>query len=470
MIEPKPPSQDMTIIRILLIDDQPIVAESIRRLLVSEPDLEFHYCSNGEQALSAATEIKPTVILQDLVMPDIDGFMLVKSFRDNLETQDIPIIVLSNREDATTKAESFSVGANDYLVKLPDPIELIARVRYHSTAYSNLLRRYEAERALAYNKELEQRVEERTTELREALENLKETQAKLVHNEKMTSLGQLVAGIAHEINNPINFICGNIDYVNQYVNDLIDILHSYEENYPEPIPEILEKSSEIELDFVQKDLQKILASMTMGAQRIDDLVLSLKAFSRLDESGTKVVNIHQGIESTLVILASKIQDIKIIKNYGDLPDLECFPGQLNQVFMNVLENAVDALEEAGFNQESLFLKGHHDWIPEIYIQTNILNSNKVRIQISDNGSGIPEKIRSKIFDAFFTTKAVGKGTGLGLSISHQIVVEKHRGNLECFSIPGRGSTFVIEIPIRFSVSNANSETNLDIKDHVNAAF
>ncbi|MEO1404678.1 MAG: response regulator, partial [Cyanobacteria bacterium J06635_1] len=205
-------------VTVLLVDDQPIVAESIRRLLAIEEDVRFYYCREAKQAIPTALEVAPTIILQDLVMPDVDGLMLVKFFRANPATHNIPIIVLSNKEEATIKAEAFATGANDYLVKLPDPIELIARIRYHSKAYINFLKRDEAERTLAYNKELERRVEERTAKLTQALNELRQTQAQLVHNEKMSSLGQLVAGIAHEINNPINFIHGNLSHIQKHTH------------------------------------------------------------------------------------------------------------------------------------------------------------------------------------------------------------------------------------------------------------
>ncbi|MEM6434827.1 MAG: response regulator, partial [Cyanobacteria bacterium P01_D01_bin.115] len=277
---------------VLLIDDQPIVAESIRRLLLSEPDIHFHYCSDPQQAIPFAIKISPTVILQDLVMPDTDGLMLVKFFRNTPVTKDIPVIVLSNRDEAMIKAESFSHGANDYLVKLPDPVELIARVRYHSTAYCNLIKRHEADLTLAYNKELEHRVEARTTELKQALENLKQTQSKLIHNEKMSSLGQLVAGIAHEINNPVNFIHGNVKYIDTYVTGLCEILEIYEQNFDSSTPALLDKYEEIDFEFVRADLPRVIKSLKVGTERIQNLVSGLKAFSRFDEAEIKLADIH----------------------------------------------------------------------------------------------------------------------------------------------------------------------------------
>lgn len=214
-------------IRVLVVDDQPIIVESIRRLLATESDVEVNFCHDPTLALSTAAELKPSVILQDLVMPDVDGLMLVKFFRAHTRTKDIPIIVLSSKDEAKTKAAAFAAGANDYLVKLPHPVELIARLRYHSAAYQNFLKKDEAEQAIADNKALEKRVEERTAELKQALNNLQRAQAKLIHREKMSSMNQLVAGIAHEINNPINFIYGNLRYVKGYVQDLLDLVANY---------------------------------------------------------------------------------------------------------------------------------------------------------------------------------------------------------------------------------------------------
>ncbi|NEQ42596.1 MAG: response regulator [Leptolyngbya sp. SIOISBB] len=423
---------------VLLIDDQPIVAESIRRLLLGEPDIQFHYCSDPQQAIPFAIKVSPTVILQDLVMPDTDGLMLVKFFRNTPATKDIPVIVLSNRDEAMVKAESFSQGANDYLVKLPDPVELIARVRYHSTAYCNLLKRHEADLTLAYNKELERRVEARTAELKHALENLKQTQSKLIHNEKMSSLGQLVAGIAHEINNPVNFIHGNVEYVERYVTGLYEVLEIYEQNFDNSIAALLDKYAEIDFEFVRADLPKVIKSLKIGTERIQNLVSGLKAFSRFDEAEVKLVDIHQGINSTLMILGPKLKDINVTCEYDELSKIECLPGPLNQVFMNIIANAIDAVE--------------HVDNPSILIRTKGLPHDLIQVTISDNGVGISKETQTKLFDAFFTTKSVGKGTGLGLSISHQIIVEKHGGNISFESEVGQGTTFTIEIPAHHSDS------------------
>ncbi len=284
---------------------------------------------------------------------------------------------------------------------------------------------------------LEQRVDERTQELQEALQNLKETQVQLIQTEKMSSLGQLVSGVAHEINNPINFIQGNLVYVNEYAQELLRLIDLYQQEYPNLRAVLQDQIDANHLNFIRTDLPKLVASMEMGTERIQKIVQSLRNFSRLDEAEVKVANIHEGIDNTLLILNHRLtQGIEVVKKYGDLPLIPCYPAQLNQVFMNILANAIDAL----MAEEAQLVK-------QIVIQTQKVDSQQIRVGIWNNGSRIPYEIRDKLFDPFFTTKPVGQGTGLGLTICYQII-EKHGGKIEVISEPGQGTEFAIVLPLQ----------------------
>ncbi len=302
--------------------------------------------------------------------------------------------------------------------------------------------------------DLERRVEERTYELSNALADLQSSQLKLVQSEKMSSLGQLVAGVAHEINNPVNFIYGNLTHAEEYTDTLMQAVHLYQAYYPQPNPELCQKIEELDLDFLRQDMPSLINSMKLGVKRIQGIVVSLRTFSRMDEAELKQADIHEGIDSSLIILQSRIKakpnhpEIQINKEYADLPLVECYPGQLNQVFMNILVNAIDSLESR-FANNTLEVNTQ---APQIIIETSLTEHQEVKISITDNAQGMSTATKQKLFDPFFTTKPIGKGTGLGLSISYQIITEYHRGKLLVNSTLGEGAEFVIIIPLTQSTN------------------
>lgn len=286
----------------------------------------------------------------------------------------------------------------------------------------------------------------KASELERTLCELKETQVQLLHSEKMSSLGELIASIVHEINNPVSFIYGNLSHVEIYTQDLLHLLRLYQENYPNPSEEIQDQIQEMELDFLLEDLPKVLSSMQMGSDRIREIVKSMQNFSRSDSSNMTLCDVHDSIDSTVLILRNRLnhqkdrREIEVVKEYGKLPSIECYSGQLNQVFMNLISNAIDALEEAAEEKPDTLLK--------IYVRTELAENDRVRVRISDTGLGISPEVKERMFQQFFTTKKIGKGTGLGLFIVYKILVENHRGILQCESEPGKGTEFIIELPVQ----------------------
>ena len=424
---------------ILVVDDTPANLAVLSEAL-SDADFEVAIATDGELAITQAKLSLPSLILLDVMMPGMDGFETCRRLKGSKVTKNIPIIFMTALSDSIDKVKGLSLGAVDYVTKPFQEAELIARVRtqlklYHLTEH------------------LEHQVAERTAEVEQALQQLQLSQVQLVQSEKMAALGKLVAGVAHEINNPLNFIHANLNHMEEYTQIFLNFIELYQKNYPNPVDDIQEQAEDVNLSFIRSDVIKILASMKIGTKRIREIVLSLRNFSRIDEAEFKAVDIHEGIESTLIVLQHRFKvqpkgpEIQLIREYDKLPLVECYSGLLNQVFMNILANAIDSLEEANAKLADQQIQDRPN---KIIIRTSIIDTESVQIMVIDNGCGIPENIRPYIFDPFFTTKPVGKGTGMGLSISYQIITEKHKGQLKCFSEVGQETKFVIQIPIHQS--------------------
>jgi len=423
---------------ILVVDDTPINIQVLCDLL-STTGYRVAVATSGEAALNRVASNIPDLILLDVMMPGIDGFETCRRLKENATTRDIPVIFMTALADTTNKVKGLNLGAVDYITKPIEQTEVLARIRVH----------LQLAQLMAH---LEQEVADRTAHLQITLDRLQQSQLQLVQSEKLSSLGQLVAGVAHEINNPVNFIYGNLIHADQYIQHLLALIALFRQEFPQLTPALDDYLEEIDFEFLQDDLPNMLSSMKLGADRIRQIVLSLRNFSRLDEAEMKSVDLAEGIDSTLLILRSRLKakydspEIIVETHYADRQPVECFPSQLNQVFMNLLANAIDALEEAA---ESGQLTQ-----PRIDIQVNYFREEQgdfVRITIADNGLGIPADLQSRLFDPFFTTKPIGKGTGLGLAICHQIVTELHGGTLTCQSSPQTGTTFTIEISQSCSV-------------------
>ena len=424
---------------ILIVDDVPNNLHLLARIL-SKQGYKTRTAPDGQLALRSIELTPPDLILLDIMMPDMDGYTVCKTLKASPATKDIPIIFISALNEVFDKVKAFEVGGVDFIAKPFHEQEVLARVS------NQLMQRQLFQQTQSYAQQLEQ-----------TLTELKKTQAQLIQKEKMASLGQLVAGIAHEINNPVNFIYGNIALAADYARDLVRLLKLYRHHYPQPVAEITDELEKIEPDFIAEDYSKLLNSMKDGASRISKIVLSLRNFSRLGEEKHKPVDIHEGIDNTLVILQNRLQEannigeIEVIKHYSQLPKINCYASLLNQVFMNLLTNAIDALETQPYPRKiTISTSVSSESETALHNQDSKFitqNAQFVMILIADNGCGMTEEVRHQIFDPFFTTKPVGRGIGLGLAISHDIVVEKHRGKISCISAPGLGTELILQIPI-----------------------
>jgi len=421
---------------ILVVDDTPANLEVITETLASA-GYTVATAISGERALKRLNTQIPDLILLDVQMPGMDGFETCSQLKSNPDTASIPVIFITALSDIGSIIRGFSLGAVDYISKPFQELELLTRVKTH------LQLRF-------LTQDLEKRVAERTSELQTALDELQQSKLQLIQQEKMSTLGTLVAGIAHEVNNPVGFLNGSIYNAKEYIQDLLSHLALYQQYYPTPEAPIQENAEAINLPFVTEDLPQVLDSMKEATKRIKSISTSLRTFSRTDAEYKVSADIHAGLDSTLLMLKYRLQGgdrrpgIDVVQDYGEIPLIDCFPGQLNQVFMNILANAIDAFDEMTqqFSTDELRAKS-----PTITIQTRTVGENSVEIRIYDNAKGMTEDIRTKVFDYLFTTKPVGKGTGLGLAIAHQIVVEKHGGILDVQSEVGQGTEFIIRLPI-----------------------
>lgn len=440
--------------RILVVDDHPDNLDLLETLL-GRQNYTVDRAENGLIALRKVTQNPPDLILLDIMMPEMDGYEVCRRLKSDPNTCTIPILFISALTDAADKVKAFQVGGMDYITKPFQMMEILARVNHHL-----MIRRLQQDLAtqntqlqieIEARKQIELELRQKRDRLEQALLDLNRAQVQLIQTEKMSSLGQLVAGITHEINNPINFIQGNLLHTATYAHQILNLLSRYQTACPEPPDDLKASSQAIDLDFLRSDFPKLIASMKAGTDRIVAIVQSLHVFSRMDESDLQVTDLHSDLESSLLLLQHRFAEratrppIILKQHYSPIPNVECYAGQLNQVFMHLLSNAIDAIDEAWATAPSN--ASINLCPPTITVITETLGTRNVSISIRDTGLGISDEVRSQIFDPFFTTKPIGQGTGLGLSTSYQIVQIHHGGKLQELRQDGY-TQFTVEIPVR----------------------
>lgn len=431
------PSQSFISNQDILIVDDTINNIKLLADMLSQAGFSVRKAISGSMALVAVDASKPDLILLDINMPEIDGYQVCQQLKQNPMTQEVPVIFLSASNMTEDKVKAFSIGGCDYITKPFHTEEVIARIQNQL-----LLSQLKAE------------LQTKNQELEQALLQLQQTQAELVQQQKMISLSQLIAGIAHEFNNPIGFIAGNLKPAKQYFFDLVQILELYRQKYPEPGAEIDAAIADLELDFITTDFAQAVQSMEVGTTRIRNIVQALQIFSLQGESTVKTIQLNSTINNILVLLRSRLHDqgnrpsINVSCEYdAQLPDLTCDAGLISQAILYVLDNAIDAIDAQWVIIQSAPVANQAACrLPQITITTHVPKPDWIAVTIRDNGIGIADGLKSRVYDPFFTTKAVGKGNGLGLSISYQIIVNQHGGHLSFTSSPGEGSEFVLQLP------------------------
>ncbi len=419
--------------KILAVDDIAANLEIIVETL-SSAGYKIATATSGKRALNRLESFRPDLILLDIQMPEMNGFEVCQQLKVNPKTAEIPVIFVTAFSDMESVSKGFSLGAVDYITKPFREAELLARVNTHIQ-----LRQI--------NQELEQRVQERTHELENILSQLRKSQLQLIQQEKMSALGNLVAGVAHEINNPISCVSGNVLELKNNLRDIFSYINLCQKQTSSKEQE--DCANEIDLEFLLEDIPKMMISVENACDRIMNISRSLRTFSRIDQENKTLADLHEGLDSTLLILKHRLKgddnhpQIDVIKDYGDLPDVYCFSGKLNQVFMNLITNAIDALEDSNKEKTDSEIQ---DRPSQIKLKTTCFEDH-VNIHIKDNGIGMPKDIQKRIFDHLYTTKEIGKGTGLGLAIVKQIIVEVHGGSIQVKSEVGQGTEFIVTLPI-----------------------